>query len=253
MDHDLTMPTGHGQLVAEGQLSQNLLVSVDCCFHHHIVCPLAFHFTEPLQVVSENIQTQPLLISNSSSKKWSYLHSVHYQLSITSKISQLFATMFNAVNKLFTPQEPPCKVVGIRLTKDDTTRLIITCNGLVRCLNTQLEAIRDLPTLSEEQAYQAIRSIQNRQIHMNVYVATIISRTTLSDCPWINEFVDARTALGGKLRTINKASKVGWLPAARRYWPCMMETYEWLLPLTLKLRDESEEALQEQQQQQQQQ
>jgi hypothetical protein len=177
------------------------------------------------------------------------MHGVHFQLSTPSKISQLFAIMFGAVNKLFTPQEPPCKVVGIRLTKDDTTRLIHTCNALVRCLNTQLEAIRDLPTLSEEQAYQVIRSIQNRQIHMNTHVATIISRTALSACPWINEFADARTALGGKVRTINKASKFGWVPAARIYWPCMMETYEWLLPLTLKLREESEEALQEQQEQ----
>ena len=159
--------------------------------------------------------------------------------------------MCGAVNELFAPQGPVFDVVGIRLSKDDTTKLIHTCEVLVRYLDLQTEAIRSLPDESDEQAYQVIRGIQNRQLHINTHVAAIISQTSLSDRPWIQEFADARTALGGKVRTINKSYKAyGWVPAARRYWPCMLDTYEWLSPLTLELREEAEEALQEQQEQQ---
>ena len=159
--------------------------------------------------------------------------------------------MCGAVNELVAPRGPLFEVVGIRLTKDDTTKLIHTCEALVRYLDLQTEAIRSLPNLCDEQASPVIRAIQNRQLHINTQVAAIISRTSLSARPWIQEFADARTALGGKVRTINKSYKAyGWVPAARRYWPCMLDTYEWLSPLTLELREEAEEALQEQQEQQ---
>ena len=159
--------------------------------------------------------------------------------------------MCDAVNELFAPRGPLLEVVGFRLTKDDTTELIHTCEALVRYLDLQTEAIRSLPNLSDEQAPQVIRAIQNRQLDINTQVAAIISRTSLSARPWIQEFADARTALGGKVRVISKSYKAnGWVPTARKYWPCMLDTYEWLSPLTLELREEAEEALQKHHEQQ---
>ena len=205
----------------------------------------------PLQAVSESIQTQPFLLFDSLSKKSLYLHRERYQLSTTSKISQLLAIMFAAVMKLSTPSGPLFKIAGIRLTKNDTNQLIQDCNALVGCMDKQIEAIRSLPNLPDLRAGRLLHIIQVRQKVINTLVAAIISQTALSACPWINEFADARTALDGKIRTINKFSEaLGWVPAARRLWPCMMETYEWLEPLTLKLREEAEEALQELQEEQ---
>ncbi|KAG9203538.1 hypothetical protein G6514_002556 [Epicoccum nigrum] len=158
--------------------------------------------------------------------------------------------MFGVVDKLFAPRGPLFNVAGIRLTKDETTELIQTCNVLARFLNIQIETIQSLSSLPDFQAGRVIIWIQTRQIDINTHLSAIIFRIKSSACPWINEFSDARTALDGKVRTISKFSTVnGWVPGARVYWPCMIETYEWLLPLTLRLREESEEALQEQEQQ----
>ncbi|KAF3001872.1 hypothetical protein E8E13_005427 [Curvularia kusanoi] len=156
--------------------------------------------------------------------------------------------MLETFSKVLSLSAPKFEVAGAHLKRDATVQLIEVCKALICCLKAQSVSIDELPNLPDERLPRTMRLIQNRHIDIQNHVATIVSGTGLATASWVCEFSDARTAMEGKVRCINRQSKlVNWRVAARRYWPIMIETYEWLSPLTSQLQEEAEQALQEQQ------
>lgn len=156
--------------------------------------------------------------------------------------------MLQTFSKVLSLNAPKFEIAGAHLKHDATIQLIEVCKALICCLKAQFVSIDELPDTADERLPRKMRLIQNRHIDIQNHVATIVSGTGLATAPWICEFSDARAAMEGKVRCINRQSKLAnWRVAARRYWPIMIETYEWLSLLTSKLQEEAEQALQEQQ------
>lgn len=147
--------------------------------------------------------------------------------------------MFTAIGKIFAPKVLSQSIAGVAFTHDEAEQLTQTCSALQQALNLQLSAIVALPDIHNARVSTPIHNIQRRHAKIQDQLASIVSKTHTSNLSWVQEFVDAQSALEGKIVTINRlCRRVGWMDASRRNWPSIAETYELLLPLAAKLHEE---------------
>jgi hypothetical protein len=153
--------------------------------------------------------------------------------------------MPSVVNMLLPHRSLRALIAGLVLTHEQAESLLGITKSAQTLLRQQISAINAMGMHDTDSSIY-LRSVQERESSLQNTLKTLIASTKTSTAIWLHEIEDLLRAIIRKVSRCNRKSHsnhMGWRLAAATYWPLIAESYDFMVPLLIRLGTELEAAI----------
>jgi hypothetical protein len=140
-------------------------------------------------------------------------------------------------------------ISGLQLTYEQAKGLLGDVVELLAAITAQVDeaaVVREAVFAQSGDVVRAVYTAHKRHYEVQGLLDGIVAQTKHASLLWLREFEDAKQALPLKMIVqARKAESVGWQKATDEQWPVVVATYELLVPLAERLKEELAAALAE--------